>query len=169
MAGKVIFTKAMPPATLAAQIGLITGTSTPVEKIMVWDFADDSVGVEYMDFLCRLEGYNGGGITLTFLWSSNAATTGNCIWSAAVRRIQDDEEDLNTTAFTYDYNNVTDTTASAAGETSQPTLAFTDGSDMDSWADGEWAIIRVRRFASDAADTLSGDARLISIAGAETV
>lgn len=166
MAGKIVFQKAMPPATLAPQIGLITGTSTPVEKIMVWDF--DASTVEYMDFLCRLEGYNGGGITLTFLWGSDAATTGDCIWSAAVRRIQDDAEDLNTTAFTYDYNNVTDTTASAAGETSQPTLAFTDGSDMDSWADGEWAIIRVRRFASDAADTLVGDARLLSVSGAET-
>src|SRR3990167_2638262 len=144
MAGKVIFHKAMPPATLAAQIGLITGASTPVEKIMVWDF--DPATVEYMDFLCRLEGYNAGGLTFTFIWASGA-TTGNCIWSIGIRRIPDDAEDL-------------DTTASAAGEVSMPTLAFTDGADMDSWADGEWAIVRVRRFASDAADTLdSNDAR----------
>src|SRR3990167_5999626 len=166
MAGKVIFHKAMPPATLAAQIGLITGASTPVEKIMVWDF--DPATVEYMDFLCRLEGYNAGGLTFTFIWASGA-TTGNCIWSIGIRRIPDDAEDLDTTAFTYDYNNVTDTTASAAGEVSMPTPAFTDGAGMDSWADGEWAIVRVRRFASDAADTLdSNDARLISLAGAET-
>lgn len=167
MAGKVVLHKAMPPATLGAQIGVVSGASTPVEQVLVWDF--DASTVEYMDFLARLEGYNGGGLTFTFIWLSDAATTGDCIWSIGIRRINDDGEDLNTTAHTYDYNNVTDTTASAAGEVSMPTLAFTDGSDMDSWADGEWAIVRVRRFASDAADTLAGDARLLSISGAETV
>jgi hypothetical protein len=167
MAGKVILHRTMPPATLAAPIGLITGTSAPVEKIVVWDF--DAATVWYMDFLARLEGYNGGGLTFTFAWMSEAATSGDCIWSIGIRRINDDAEDLNTTVHTYDYNNVTDTAASAAGEISMPTLAFTNGADMDSWVDGEWGIVRVRRFASDAADTLVGNARLIAISGSETV
>lgn len=167
MAGKIVFIGAMPPATLAPQIGLVTGTSTPVEKITVWDF--DASTVEYMDFKCRLEGYNAGGLTFKLPWLSDAATTGDCVWSVGIRAIPDDAEDLNTTAHTYDYNNVTDTTASAAGEISVATITFTDGADMDSWADGEFAIIRVRRFASDAADTLAGDARLYAISGGETV
>lgn len=167
MAGRVVFIKAMPPATLAATIGLVTGTSTPAEKVMVFDFNDTTI--QYMDYLCRLEGYNGGGLTFVLPWISDAATTGDCVWSAAIRAIPDDAEDLNTTAHTYDYNNVTATTASAAGEVDYATITFTDGADMDSWADGQFGIVRIRRFASDGADTLSGNSRLVAVVGAETV
>lgn len=167
MAGVVIVQRAMPPGANAATVGLITGGATPAEKVFTWDF--DPTTVEYMDFLCLLKSYNGGGLTFTLPWASGA-TTGDVIWSIGVRRLTDDAEDIDSTAHSYDYNDVTDTTASAAGELSYPTLAFTDGSDMDSWADGELAIVRVRRRADQGGDTLnSNDARLISLFGFETV
>ena len=79
----------------------------------------------------------------------------------------DDAEDIDTSQ-TYDYNDVNDTAASASGELSYPTITFTNVADMDSWADGEIAIVRVRRNASHANDTMTGDAELWALLGRET-
>lgn len=164
--GRVRVLKAMPPAASAATIDYRAGGSSPGEQVLVWDF--DSAAIEYMDFLCVLEHYNGNGLTFTLPWSSDGATTGDVIWGVAIRRMQDDAEDIDTSQ-TYDFNSVTDTTASASGELSYPTIAFTDGADMDSWANGELAIVRVRRHADQAGDTMnSNDAELWALRGVET-
>lgn len=154
----------VPPAANAATIDFRAGGSTPAENYLVYDFDKDTD--EFMDFLCKLEGYDGGGLTFTVPWSAPAATTGDCSWGIAVRRIADDAEDVDG-AHTYVYNTVTDTTASAAGELSYPTIAFTDGADMDSWAEGELAIIRVMRDVS-LNDDLAEDAELWAVLGLET-
>src|SRR3990167_11206015 len=114
----------LPPATTYAQPDIRAGGSTPAENVMVWDF--DASTIEYLDFLCRLEGYDGGGLTFTLPWSATSATSGAARWGAAIRRIQDDAEDIDA-AHTYDYNDVDDTAASVSGELSYPTIAFTDG------------------------------------------
>lgn len=49
----------------------------------------------------------------------------------------------------------------AAGEVSYTTVTFTDGADMDSWANGELAIVRIRRDPANAGDTITEDAQLI--------
>jgi hypothetical protein len=98
---------------------------------------------------------------------ASSATSGVCRWGAAIRRLNDDAEDLDS-AHTYDYNDTDDTAASASGELSYPTIAFTDGADMDSLADGETFILRVRRNASHANDTMTGDAELLMPVGKET-
>ena len=73
------------------------------------------------------------------------------------------------TSHTYDYSNSSAVAAaSASGEVVYDTVTFTDGADMDSWAVGELAIVRVRRFASDAGDTMAGDTQLVSIEIRET-
>lgn len=156
-----------PPATLFATLDTMTGTSTPVEAVPVLDFDDTTV--EYADFYCQMpRNYGGGGVTLQFAWSG-AANTNEVIWSAAFRRVADDAEDLDTTAHTYDYNNTGALTApSAVGEVVYDTLTFTDGADMDSVAAGEYFILRVRRFASDAGDDMAGDASLHAIEVKET-
>lgn len=154
-----------PPATLYATEDVRPGGSAPVESWPVYDF--DSATIEYMDFLCRLgEDYDGGGLTFVLPWSSTA-TSGVARWGIGIRRIADDAEDVDA-SHTYDYNDVDDTTASAAGELSYPTIAFTSGADMDSWAAGELAMVRVRRNASHANDTLVGDAELWGLTGKET-
>lgn len=156
-----------PPAATYATFDTMTGASTPAEAIPVLDFDDTTI--EYMDFYCQMpRHYGGGGLTIKFTWSG-AANTNAVVWSAALRRVPDDAEDLDTTAFTYDYNNASAATApSAIGETSEDTVAFTDGADMDSTAAGEYFILRVRRVPTDAGDTMVGDASIHSIEVRET-
>ena len=158
--------QAMPPGTLYATEDVRAGGSTPAESLHVWDF--DDTAAEYMDFLCVLRGYDGGGLTFTLPWMATTATTNAVLWGAAIRRFVDDAEDIDG-SHTYDFNNAAaDTAPSATGEQSYPTIAFTDGADMDSWAEGEFAIVRVRRLPTDAGDTMAGDAELLGIEGRET-
>lgn len=157
--------RVIPPGADAATMDARPGGSTPVENVMVWDF--DATSAEYLDLLCKLEGYDGGGLTFTLVWSASSATSGDVVWGIAIRRIQDDAEDIDA-AHSYNFNSVTDTAPSASGEVSYPTITFTDGVDMDSWAEGELAIIRVKRDAGSGSDTMSGDAELWSLSGVET-
>lgn len=158
--------KAMPPGTVYATEDSRPGGSTPAESVQVWDFDDTTA--EYMDFLCVLRGYDGGGLTFSIPWSATSAVTGDVLWGIAIRRMVDEAEDIDA-AHTYDFNNATaDTAPSASGELSYPTIAFTNGADMDSWAEGELAIVRVRRLPTDAADNMVGDAELWAVEGRET-
>lgn len=133
------------------------GGSTPQERVPIWSY--DAGTIEYLDFVCSLNGYGGGGLTFTLPWSAASATSGVCRWSIAIRRMQDDAEDVDASQ-SYAFNEVDDTAASGSGELSYPTITFTDGADMDSWANGETAIVRIRRNASHANDTMTGDAEL---------
>lgn len=154
-----------PPATLFPQLNVFAGGSSPAERLYVWQF--DSGTIEYLDFKVRLsEKYAGGGITLKLGYSSTQ-TSGAAVWGAALRRVADDAEDLDTSQ-TYDFNDVTSTTASAVGEVAYASITFTNGSDMDSVAAGEYAILRIRRNASSGSDNLTGDASLHFISGRET-
>lgn len=141
------------------------GGSTPTERVDINLF--DAAAIEYLDFKVLLRGYAGGGLTMLLPWSAATATSGVCRWGVAVRRMQDDAEDIDTSQ-TYDFNDVDDTAANVSGELSYPTIAFTDGADMDSWANGEIAIVRVRRNATHANDTMTGDAELWGIEIRET-
>jgi hypothetical protein len=163
--GRVEVIRAVPPGTDFATRDVRVGGSSPAEAFLVWDF--DPSAIEYMDFLCRLMNYSGGGLTFTLPWSSGA-TTGNCRWEIGIRRLTDDAEDVDG-SHSYDFNVVDDTTASAAGELAYATITFTNGSDMDDWANGEFAIVRVRRNAQHANDTMnSNDAELHGLSGKET-
>lgn len=153
-----------PNANAAAPINRVGG-STPAERVVLYAF--DASTIEYMDFLCYLNGYDGGGLTFTIVWSATSATTNVCRWGIGIRRLQDDAEDIDSSQ-TYDYNDVDATTASVSGEQAYDTIAFTSGADMDSWADGEAAIVRLRRNASHANDNMTGDAELWFIVGKET-
>lgn len=155
----------MPPQANFAPFGFRTGGSTPAENVPYYAF--DASTIEYLDFLCLLKGYGGGGLTFTLPWMAASATSNATRWGVAIRRLQDDAEDVDSSQ-TYDYNDVDDTAASASGELSYPTVTFSNGADMDSWADGELAIVRVRRNASHANDTMTGDAQLVAIYGKET-
>lgn len=153
------------PGANGAAPGVHTGGSTPAEKINCWLF--DAATIEYLDFLCELRGYGGGGLSFVILWMSAAQTTGVVRWRIAMRRLQDDAEDLDS-AQTYDFNTVDATTANVAGEQDYAALTFTDGADMDSVANGEFFILRVSREANHANDTLTGDAEFITVSGRET-
>lgn len=155
-----------PPATVYATLDTITGASTPAEAVPVLDFDDTTV--EYADFYGVFPNhYANGGVTLTFVWSA-AAATNNGAWAAAFRLIDDDNEDLDTTAFTYDYNQTADLTPpSAVGEVAYDTLAFTNGADMDSVIANKYFILRVKRPAPSGTK-ITGDCSIHAIIVKET-
>lgn len=148
----------MPPQSASrAEEGVLAGGSTVPENWPIIAFAD--AATQYWDFLCSLEGYGGGGLTIEFCWAASVAS-GNAVWGMAIRRLVDDAEDLDT-AHTYDFNTTAVAAASAIGELSYDTIAFTSGADMDSLANKERFLLRVQRLGSDASDTLAGIARLL--------
>lgn len=112
--------------------------------------------------------YDGGGVTVTLGWSSDA-TSGNVIWGVAFKSVSDDADDLDSKAFADPNESAADATASAAGEVAYTTIAFTDGADMDSVAAGEMFWLEVHRSSADASDTLdANDAELHFIEIRET-
>jgi hypothetical protein len=157
--------EAMPPAASAATIDTRAGGSTPAETVQVIDF--DAAADEFRDYKCKLEGYGGGGLTMTLVWSASTATANDCVWQVAIRRMEDDAEDIDA-AHTYLFNTVTATAPSLSGEVSYDNITFTDGADMDSWAEGEVAIVRVGRDADNGSDNMAGDAELWGWFGLET-
>ena len=153
------------PDANPASLLTFTGGTTPGEVHP--HLAFDDTTVEYMDFhLLMPRHYGGGGLTLTFIWSSNV-TTGSVIWSAAFKSVSDDVDDLDTKAFAAYNDAAADATASAAGEVAYTTLTFTDGADMDSVAAGEMFLMRVRRNTAGS-DDMVGDAELHRIEIQET-
>lgn len=155
------------PATLFATPDTRAGGSAPAEATPVADFDDTTI--EYEDFYWRVpEHYAGGGLTLGLEILMTSATSGNLIMGAAIRRIERDAEDLDA-SHTYDYNDSSATAvANVAGESVNVAITFTSGTDMDSVAAGEWAILRIRRNASSGSDTASGDAELLGLVIKET-
>jgi hypothetical protein len=142
----------VPTATLYAAFDTMTGASTPAEAIPVLAF--DQTTQQYMDFPIVIpRNYASGGFTCTIAFSART-TTGGVRWGLAFRRVQDDAEDLDTTAHTYDYNEVSDTTLpSVQGEVNYAAITFTDGADADSVAVGEMAILRLTRVVGHGDDT----------------
>jgi hypothetical protein len=152
-------TSSGPGGTTTAQMDWIVGASSPAESIPVLAF--DTTTVEYADFHAVLpRNYAGGGLTVSIAHGAGT-TTGGVAWEMAFRRIESNAEDLDTTAFTYDYNTLAVAALpTAVGEVIYSDLAFTSGADMDGLAAGEAFILRVRRATGNATDTAAADAYL---------
>lgn len=163
--GRVQILREMPTGSNAAKSDTRGGGSTPAEDIEVSDFDDDTQ--EYRDFLIRLCVYTGNGLTIRLVWSAFSATSNDVVWGAAIRRIADDAEDIDT-SHTYLFNTTTATAPTVSGEVSYDSITFTDGADMDNIADGEIGILRITRVAADGGDTMVGDAELWFVTGEET-
>lgn len=129
----------------------------------------DASADESCDFELILPQHYAGttGITVVLYWMASTATSGDVVWNVAIERHEDDAFDLDADGFAA-ANAVTDTAASASGELSVPTVTFTDGADMDSWAAGESGRMRITRDADNGSDTMSGDAELLKVEIRET-
>lgn len=135
---------------------LTASADEPDNVIPVLDF-DPGSTEEYIYFQGVMpRHYDGGGLTVTIGWSSDA-TTGNVIWSVAFKSVTDDADDLDTKTFAAENDSSADATATAAGEVAYTTITFTDGADMDSVAAGEYFWIELRRSSADASDTLNSN------------
>jgi hypothetical protein len=156
----------LPPTTLFAVLTRRVGGSAPAEGVNVWAF--DAATIWYIDFLCALRGYGGSGLTFTIPWTAATAVTGVTRWGIAIRRMAAGVDDIDT-AHTYDFNVLDATAPATSGFVLYSDLTFTNGVDMDSWANNELAIVRVRREANHANDTMAGNSELWdSILGRET-
>ena len=148
------------PATSYATFDVRATGDTPAGNVPVYDF--DDTAIEYLDFYCRLEGYDGGGLTITLDWTATdtTVTPHSCVWGAAIGRIADDADDVDGALLAAFNDASADQEASASGERSRASIAFTHGADMDSLADGEPFILRIRRDPTNGSDDLTGDAEL---------
>jgi hypothetical protein len=157
-----------PPRATSAYPVEIAGTSTPAERIIVWRFDDGAPTTNYLDYLVALHRYGAGGLRLRFAHGFTSGTPGNAVRiSAALRRIVDDAEDLDTTAHTYVYTAATFTVAGTQGEWAYDTIDLTDGANMDGMLDNEYGILRIRREPGDGADTLAGNWFIGALSGTE--
>lgn len=159
-----------PPSTSFAQFGVRVTASSPPEQVPHWAF--DAATDEYLDFYCTLNGYSGGNLAFTIKSMAATATTGGALISLSIRRINDDAVDVDT-AFTYTTNavEVRIPCASASGEFTYDTITLTSGAQMNSLANNEDFILRMRRRGTDntatTGDDMSGDFQMVSIIGLE--
>ena len=110
--------------------------------------------------------YGGGGLTVSLVWTSATATSGNCVWDVAVER-QEAGHAIGADAFAAQQS-VTDASPGTAGNLEYATIAFTNGAQMDSLAVNERFRLSVMRDANEGADTMTGDARLVAVFLRET-
>ena len=112
------------------------------------------------------QNYDAGGVTVYIHYAMSSATSGDIDWDVAWERIGDQQLDIDADSFAA-VNSVDNTTVPAtSGNVDIVSVAFTDGADMDSVAEGESFRIKVTRDA--ASDTAAGDAELVKVEGRET-
>ena len=164
-----IIEQIMTPATAAAIFGVRTGASSPAEQVPYYAF--DAAADNYLDFYCRLNGYGGGGLTVSLTWMAATAITGGVLWAAAIRRLNDDAVDVDVSK-TYTYTEIRDVCATVSGENSYCTIGLTSGTNMDNLANNEVFILRLRRRGTDntgsTGDDMAGNAQLTDIIITET-
>lgn len=157
------------PASDFATQDTIAGGSTPAEVVSVLDFDPDAT--EYADFKVPLPtGYGGGGLTITVIFSMTSdhdEGASEVRWEIAIARIDNDNIPISAN-HAYDFNGVSAVVPSVVSEVSYDDITFTNGADMDSWAAGEMAIIRIRRLHDHEDDNATGDAELQMIQIRET-
>ena len=111
--------------------------------------------------------YAGSGVTVRVGWMGASATSGNVKWNAQIERHQDETDDLDSDSFA-----TAQTTTAAApatsGQVQYTDIAFTSGAQMDSVATGEGFRLKVTRDAADGADTMTGNAQLLTVEIRET-
>lgn len=133
------------PATNYPQLGLRNGH--PVQRF-------DGTTEETMYFEFTLpRNYGGGGITAYLTWSATSATSGDCKWGISFERIGV-SQDIDVDSFASEKTGTT-TCSGTSGIPVVTSVAFSDGSEIDSIAVGERVRIRVARKAADVADTIN--------------
>ena len=145
----------LPGANAAALVFRVDGSSPTIQYEVL---AYDASTIEYYDFACRVsDRYAGAAFAVKFAFSATSATSGNVVWEIAFHR-NPTGEDIDT-AHTFSYQSVTVACGATTGFPIYTSIAFTQAQ-ADAIAAGEQVIMRVRRNASSASDTMTGDAEL---------
>lgn len=111
--------------------------------------------------------YQGGGITATLVWAASTATSGVCRWLAAFERLQDETTDIDSDSFGASQP-INANAPAISGTPQYSEIAFTDGAQIDGILAGEAFRLKITRDATNAADTMAGDAELLRVELRET-
>lgn len=105
--------------------------------------------------------YTIGDINIHFDWVAASATTGDVVWAIEFQKIVAGGHDIDSDSFA---SMVTATGSANAtnGIVTRTTMTLTNAQ-VDSVAGGDPFVIRTRRNASNASDTLVGDAQLLRL------
>ena len=138
-----------PPATAFA-------TLDTRNSIAVLDF--DSATNESAIFLGIMpeSASLGSGLKIRIIWTATTATTGNTVWLSALERMTTDidVDSFDTAA------SVTTTTSATSGVPNYSEITLTT---IDGVTAGDGFRIKITRDATNAADTMTGDAELIAV------
>lgn len=109
--------------------------------------------------------YNAGNILIDLHWISATVTSGDVVWAAAFERIADRGHDIDVDSFAEKIN-ITATTSDTSGIVKKTTIILTQAQ-ADSIKANDAFRIRVQRVATDAEDTMIGDAQLLRVSGGQ--
>ena len=115
---------------------------------------------ESLDFRGVLpQHYAGGGLTIYVHWIAASATSGNCVWNAAMERLSTDmDSDSFATA-----QAATGAANGTSGIITTTSITMSSGANMDSLAAGDAFRLRITRDADNGSDTMTGDAQLVCV------
>lgn len=111
--------------------------------------------------------YAGGGITAYLHYAMSSATSGDVVLTLAFERIGDGQQDIDSDGFA-SAKSVTVTVPGTSGHVDIASIAFSNGSEIDSLAVGEKFRVKVTRDADNAGDTATGDLELVGLELKET-
>jgi hypothetical protein len=138
-----------PPATAFA-------TLDTRNSIAILDF-DDSTD-ENAIFLSVIPeaAVLGSGLKIRIIWTATTATSGDCVWDAALERMNTDidSDSFDTAA------SVTTTTNGTSGVPNYSEITLTT---IDSVTAGDGFRLKINRDANNGSDTMTGDAELIAV------
>lgn len=111
--------------------------------------------------------YAGNDVTVRVQWTSSSATTGDVVWLGAFENNADGGDDIDADSFATAQDGV-GTAPAASGVLRYTDIAFTSA-EIDGIGGGVHFRLRIRRNATDAGDTMAGDAEIRGIEIVEEV
>jgi hypothetical protein len=148
---------ALYPSTVYAQFKSVNGTAFTVDSLAFDPALDEGVFFQF-----PAVNYASGNLTVRVRWYADTATSGVVRWGGALAAItaESDTQDIETKAFAVEQT-VDDTHLGTVGQRlHEASLTLTN---LDSIAAEDWAVLRLRRIGSNAADTMAGDALVVEV------
>jgi hypothetical protein len=125
-------------------------------SIAVLDFdADAAEAITWVDVMPEGADLTSG-LKIRLHWTATTATSGNCVWSVALER-------LNTDIDSDSFDTAQTGTGAANGTSGIPTVTEITITTIDSIIAGDGYRLKVSRVATDGSDTMTGDAELICV------
>lgn len=111
--------------------------------------------------------YSGNGITVYIAWVAATATSGDVDWGGSFERHDASGLDIDADSFASE-KTVFSSAPGTSGQVIYASISFSNGAEIDSLAAGESFRFKLRRVATDAGDTMTGNAQMLRIELKET-